>query len=103
MSWVNDIQEQLAVGVGALVAGLAAAIGVSKVRRSNANDNKEVAVDDAASEVIKLLRAEVERATRINKDLQDTVYSLHIEVAKLRAEVIQLRSEHERQTNSRTN
>ena len=97
-----NVSQHLDVILGGLAAALATVFGVSKVRRSTAEDNKEVAMDDATAEVVKLLRAELERTTKINEQLQATVLKLHTEIGELKAEVARLRIQHVQQASTST-
>lgn len=94
---VDEVQQ---FGTGFLGAAVAAILAWFKLRRVAAGDIKQTTADDAASDVIAMLREEVERLSNQNTKLAAIVNELQMQVVELRQENAELRADVKRITHA---
>ena len=82
----KTVEEVQQFGAGLFGAAVAAVLAWFKLRRVTAGDSKATAADDAASDVITILRKEVQRLSEQNTKLAEIVNLLQMQVIELQKE-----------------
>lgn len=87
MSTLVDLVDKFGTAFG---AGVAALLGLQKIRSAWSGDKLSAEKSDATSEVVKLLREELERLSAKNEALEAMIEEQRHEIIKLRRRVMQL-------------